>query len=244
MQVGKLRNGVVFCNVGQGDMAIIMDGYWQMVIDTGKNDGKGRECWDRNVVWWDRKIEVILITHDDTDHSGGINQLTAGLTVDKLITDGSYKIGSVNPGEWVVLSTGDKVKHRAIELEVLDNPKNRQSKKDTGLIAKVTNKNTNYWFMADADTETEQRLAWTRPQLRSFGGQMILKVSHHGSPNGTSETLLEAINPTEAVVSVGKNNYGHPSGQVIERLETYGVKVRRTDIEGDIKYASIINNRY
>jgi len=223
-------------------MAIIMDGSWQMVIDSGKADGKGRECWDRNVVWWDRIIEVILVTHDDVDHSGGIGKLTAGLAVDKIITDGSYRIKKIEPLEWIVLNIGDKLKQGQIEVEVLDNPKQREGKGDTGIITIVKMGNRNYWFMADADVETEQRLVWQEKIVG--GGVNIMKLSHHGSGNGTSEELVKAIRPSEAIISVGKNKYGHPSREVIERLEKNGVKVRRTDIEGDIKFSKIINNRY
>jgi competence protein ComEC len=235
-QLVKPRQAVIFCNVGQGDMMLIIDGSWQMAVDSGPATGVGRECWDRYVPWWDRTIEAVMVTHDDADHSGGVGALSAGLKVEKIITDGSYKIDGVEPEEWVTMNTGDKIKHDNLELEILDNPKNRESLKDTGLVSVLKYDTRIYWLMGDADLETEQMLTWTRPQLSSYGGQAILKVSHHGSAKGTSEELIKAIKPVEAVISVGKNKYGHPSSEAIGRLEKAGVKVRRTDREEDVRY--------
>ncbi len=64
----------------------------------------------------------------------------------------------------------------------------------------------------------------------------ILKAAHHGSKYSTSEAFLGIIQPKEAVISVGKNSYGHPDPGVLERLKGRGITVRRTDQEGDIRY--------
>ena len=84
----------------------------------------------------------------------------------------------------------------------------------------------------DIDVETEQRLAW---QKLIKGPEDILKVSHHGSKNGTSSELLKLINPQIALIGVGKDNkYNHPADVVINLLNDLGVKVFRTDEDGDI----------
>lgn len=64
----------------------------------------------------------------------------------------------------------------------------------------------------------------------------ILKVAHHGSKYSTSADFLDRLRPKEAVISVGKNSYGHPSPDVIGRLAERGIVTRRTDIAGDIRY--------
>ena len=70
----------------------------------------------------------------------------------------------------------------------------------------------------------------------------ILRVGHHGSNTSTSEAWIKYLNPKEAVISVGKNNrYGHPNQEVLSLLHKYQIKIRRTDIEGTIKYWSIFN---
>ena len=66
----------------------------------------------------------------------------------------------------------------------------------------------------------------------------ILKVGHHGSRYSSTEEFLKAVNPKLAIVSVGKNNYGHPTGEVLKRLEQVGARVLRTDEEGNIEIVS------
>jgi len=90
-----------------------------------------------------------------------------------------------------------------------------------------------FLLMADAPAVVEQKLVW-RGALRQAQGVDVLKVSHHGSKEATSEELLKATKPEVAIISVGKNNFGHPTKEVLERLKNAGIKVERTDQLGDI----------
>ena len=63
-----------------------------------------------------------------------------------------------------------------------------------------------------------------------------IKISHHGSKNGTSEKLVQILKPNVAIISVGKNSYGHPNEEVINLLKKYNIKILRTDEIGDIVY--------
>jgi len=65
-----------------------------------------------------------------------------------------------------------------------------------------------------------------------------LKVAHHGSKYSTSPEFLRKSSPRLAVIQVGKNSYGHPSEEVLTRLNNFGIKTLRTDIDGDIKLVS------
>jgi competence protein ComEC len=93
----------------------------------------------------------------------------------------------------------------------------------------------NFLLMGDADAETEERLVWQNILRPAQDKLNYLKVSHHGSKDGTTKTLLEVIKPEVAIISVGKNGYGHPSEEVLERLSVAGTKIWRTDERGDIK---------
>lgn len=86
---------VVFCDVGQGDSILIKYGFWQMLIDTGPND-QVLECLRQNMPFWDKSLEVLLITHTDTDHIGGCADVLSNYQIDKLFladtaTSESYK---------------------------------------------------------------------------------------------------------------------------------------------------------
>lgn len=86
---------LVFCDVGQGDSILIKYGFWQMLIDTGPND-QVLECLRQNMPFWDKSLEVLLITHTDTDHIGGCADVLSNFQINELFiadtaTSESYK---------------------------------------------------------------------------------------------------------------------------------------------------------
>jgi len=87
-------------------------------------------------------------------------------------------------------------------------------------------------LMGDADSQVQDDIS----QVNSLTAVDILKLPHHGSKTGMAEKFLEHIRPKEAVISVGKNSYGHPAQETLDLLKKFNVMVRRTDIEGDINY--------
>ena len=90
--------------------------------------------------------------------------------------------------------------------------------------------------MGDASSTIEKRIVQDHPYLPVD----ILKAGHHGSSTSTSKELLEATHPKVAILSYGlKNRYGHPSKEVVDRLEEYGIRIRSTAEEGTITYWGI-----
>lgn len=77
---------VVICDVGQGDGMIIMRSFSQMVIDVGQNDGSMMRCLGEELPFWDRNLEAVIITHEDSDHSGGLEEISSSYKVSKLVT--------------------------------------------------------------------------------------------------------------------------------------------------------------
>jgi competence protein ComEC len=218
-EMKKPKQAVVFCDVGQGDMAIVIDGGFQMLIDTGPPGRAGVECLERNLPIWDRKIEAVIITHEDADHSGGL------LDIQK-----SYLAERIN------ITEGDVVRYGEVEFRGIYG--NGGVGNEDGLVGELKFSDQYFLMMADATAEVEQGLVW-RMELESsikYQVSRIIKISHHGSRDGTTKELLEAVKPMEAVISVGKNKYGHPAPETIKWLEEFGVRVRRTDREGDVVY--------
>ncbi len=87
-------------------------------------------------------------------------------------------------------------------------------------------------FTGDADSGIQDEILLANDSLNQID---ILKVPHHGAKSALLPGFLEILNPQIAVISVGKNSYGHPSGELIKKMEELGIKVRRTDLEGEIK---------
>ena len=99
-------------------------------------------------------------------------------------------------------------------------------------------------LMGDAGFETEQSILNEYDHLlRELGGIDLLKVGHHGSKYSTSDAFLNGINPQYAVVSVGKNYFGHPSPDAMQRIENCGAETFRTDWHGAV-IVYVYNNHY
>lgn len=208
---------IVFCNVGQGDGALVMQGSRQLLIDVGPDNQKMVACLGRYLPFWDKTIEAIIISHGDDDHDGGLASVERSYRVENLYRDlrkndvfrlGKIVFEAVHPDDLVGDSNSDSV---------------------VGVV------NGQILMMGDAPIEVEQKLVWRGLLRQGYGRLGVLKVSHHGSATGTSRELVEAIKPKLAIISVGRNSFGHPSKEVIERLG--GVEIRRTDVDGDVVVA-------
>ncbi len=107
---------------------------------------------------------------------------------------------------------------------------------DTNLasvVAKLTVGDSRFLFTGDFPTLQDSSLLGSGEDVSAN----FLKVAHHGSKYATSNEFLEKVKPTEAIISVGKNNsYGHPSPEVLQRLLQHKVKILRTDESGDVEY--------
>jgi len=216
-----LINAVYFVNVGQGDSIIIKNKMHTVMIDTG-----GYSTFDMAtetlIPFMNKKkithIDALIITHDDFDHCGAKESLIDNFTVNNVLTSNNqfpYQIGN-------------------IKINNL-NTYNFDSDNDNSLVLSMNFMNKKFLFTGDASTNVEDKL------INYYNLDCdILKVGHHGSKYSTSEKFIKATSPKEAVISVGaKNYYGHPADEVINRLEKYNVKIRRTDLEGTICYYSL-----
>ena len=228
---GKVR--VVFCNVGQGDGILITQNSFQMVIDSGPDNRAMLGCLEKYLPFWDKEIEAAIMTHWDTDHSGGLKSLMDNYKIDKLYSSGPPTEVNVQKIYTSNLARNDIVRYGEINFEILNPDEDWGNDNDNSIVGILSVTGHIILLTGDASAQVEQKLVWRGRLAEKMD---ILKVSHHGSAEGTSEELLKAIQPTEAVISAGKNSFGHPTKEVLDRLSAAGVKIRRTDKEGDIIY--------
>jgi competence protein ComEC len=228
---GKVR--VIFCNVGQGDGILVAQNNFQMVIDAGGDNKLMLGCLERNMPFWDKEIELAIMTHWDTDHSGGLNSLIDNYKVDKLYGPSKPVDQNVQKFYTGNLAINDVIRYKEIEFDILGPGEDWGNDNDNSVVGILNVTGHRILLTGDASAQVEQKMVW-RGILQ--GRVEVLKVSHHGSAEGTSEELLNAVKPAEAVISVGKNSFGHPTKVVLDRLTAAGVKIRRTDLEGDIIY--------
>lgn len=202
---------LVFCNVGQGDAILMSYKDKQVLVDTGPNQTI-LSCLGKNMAFWDRKIEAVLLTHKQKDHVGGLAAMKDRYEIGQIMNESTeIEIGDFNLkqiyGEW-----GE------------DNTKARV------FLGKFKNFN---WLLTADITEKEERLI-----IEKLQPVEVLKVAHHGSKYSTSEAFLQVVRPQLAVISVGKNSFGHPTQETLKRLERVGAKVLRTDKNGQIVIVS------
>jgi len=206
---------VIFCDVGQGDGALVIQNSFQMIIDAGPENKKMLMCLEKYLPFWDKKIEAAIVSHNDLDHIGGLKEVEKYYQVEQ-------KFSSTN------LAKNDVIRSGEIEFVVLSPDQDWGDDNKNSIMGILRFRDKKILFTGDVTSEVEQKLVW-RNELAKVD---ILKVSHHGSAEGTSEELLAEIRPEEAVISVGKNNkFGHPTKVVLDRLEKYGVKIWITDTQ-------------
>lgn len=239
------RLKVIACDVGQGDAILIQKNFDQILIDGGPNN-KVLDCLGKYMPFWDRKIELLILSHPDSDHGAGVvdvlnfykvenmltNKLDDPIFSTQLVSVLQTKVGS-EKAQVLYPSGTPSIRLGLIHLDILHPGVNLATDKtnDLSIVALLKYNGFEALFTGDIEDETSDELA------KQLNGVDIdyLKVPHHGSKNGLSEKLLEATKPETAVISVGKDNrYGHPHAEVLAILNKYNLLIRRSDTEGDV----------
>ncbi|MBM3281410.1 MAG: MBL fold metallo-hydrolase [Candidatus Harrisonbacteria bacterium] len=234
---------VVFFDVGQGDAEMIEmpdgeGGFVRILIDGGR---------DRKII--DRLseqtiptpyIDVVIATHPDYDHYGGLLPLfdvyEAGVFAGNgvMVEKSTYKkllaTAEKKAKQSISLRAGDKIRYREERIDILMPDIQALRAKGTneaGIVMLYTSgTGRRVLFTADIGKETEKRIIEKYPDLTVD----ILKVAHHGSRNSSAEVFVKKVAPKVAVIEVGKNNYGHPTSEVLELLASSDALIYRTDL--------------
>jgi competence protein ComEC len=218
---------VAFCDVGQGDATVIVLGPFQALVDTGADKNKALKCLGEQMPFWDKRIEVVFISHADKDHAGALPEIKKRYIVDRVVDN-----PNVNDIVRYGLLSFDIVKGSEPVESLIANSSETNAK---SVVMRLVYGDFSVLFTGDTDLNTELALVSTGV----LGKSKVLKVSHHGSKYGSGNEFLLAVSPSLAIVSVGeKNTYGHPSGDTLIRLDTVGAKVLRTDKSGMISLVS------
>ena len=242
---------VSFLNVGQGD-AILIEGPTgiEMLIDGGKDRSVVREL-PRVMGPLDRSIDILVATHPDADHIGGLPDVLRLYQVSQIMlsgreaessyvdrfedaieNEGGARVVEVREGLRIHLGGGAY----ADVLHPENNVAQLRETNDASVSMRVVYGETAFMLTGDAGTWIEERL------VTQYGNELksdVLKAGHHGSKTSTGDTFLMSVDPSVVVISAGKDNsYGHPHPEVVENIYESGATAVSTAEEGTITFVS------
>jgi len=245
---------VTFFDVRQGDAIFIETPQGHQILIDGGPTSAVLEKLGKEMPFWDRTIDLIILTHPEQDHMAGLIEVLKRYQVQNILWTGVIR-DTAEFQEWqklikeeganiVIARAGQQISgeqfsadprrtvlrilypFEALEWKEVSNANN------TSIAARLVCGGNSFLFTGDAPQSVERELIKSNSELASD----VLKVGHHGSKNSNSQEFIEAVSPQVAVISAGKDNkYGHPHQETLAILEKYGINVLRTDINGDIK---------
>ncbi|MDQ3127885.1 MAG: MBL fold metallo-hydrolase [Chloroflexota bacterium] len=242
---------ITVLDVGQGDAILVEGGRGgRMLIDGGPDPDRLLVELDRRLPPWDRRIDILVLTHPHEDHVAGLPLLLERYRIGRvfesgmrgrgpgyaafardLVTDRAPPIGT--------LATGARIGLDDIRLRVLwpdpgrvqrEPPNAGRAINDVSIVLLGEVAGRRFLLTGDVEDDVDPILA-----QRGLPSVDILKVAHHGSATATTTAFLGAVRARIAVVSAGADNpYGHPARSTIERLGATGARVLRTDTDGSV----------
>jgi len=237
-------DSVTVLDVGQGLSVVISSDGFTMVVDCGSisKNNAGEIAHEFLLNLGHTNIDILALTHFHSDHANGVEFLLSRMSVSTLIIPDP--LGDFAAFDIIKLATDNGTDIIYVEEETLDisfgdmklfiyPPMGYGDTNERG-ISVLTLGNVTALITGDMDMATERRLLRyaTLPKLD------LLVVGHHGSRHSTSIELLEALRPDIAIIPVGRNSFGHPTPEVLERLNAYHVRTYRTDELGHITVGS------
>lgn len=251
---GKLH--VIFCNVGQGDGVLIRDPEGRYFMVDGGPDEKILACMERHMPFWRRDIAIGFVTHPHSDHFVGyisaLKRYAFGYFVTEPLVNNTavFKsfISSVKKKNVQLRmgKLGDSYKVRSGVSFRLVGPSESflvetspggvigESEGFANLVILLEYGDFEVLFTGDSQVLGLLDASEYMEERRID----ILHVPHHGSRTGLSEAIVRDLRPSVAVVSVGKNTYGHPSREILSLLKKNKVPYFRTDQYGDVEIVS------
>lgn len=253
---------VWFLDVGQGDAIFIKTPDDRQIIIDGGPDSSVLSKLSDLMGFFDRKIDVVILSHPDLDHVQGLIEVLDKYKAEYIVQSGIEKdsdefiawqkvlekqknLGAkiINVKAGYLIELGDIEINVIFPLEDLLGQKMGEISNENSVVINMTYGQESFLFTGDIGINIEKKIIESGQDIDCE----VLKVGHHGSKYSTSEDFLQAATPQVAIIEVGKNSYGHPTQEILQRLEKFGIQIFRTDIDGDIKIMSdginLINNK-
>lgn len=238
--------GVHFIDVGQGDSIFIdTPTHRRVLIDGGKQDSSVAFKIGALMPFYDKRVDVVVATHADSDHIGGLIDVLDRFEVGVLVVHSKANDKFLNQ---VLLQKAREKQVQVYEARTIQNiaigevhfeflrpnsPLKNTNENQNSVVIKMVYKNDSFLFTGDIDNDVEMQFIQDNIDVSAD----VLKVAHHGSKSSSTDLFIQAVNPSVAVIQAGEDNsYGHPHAQVLERFNAQ--LVLRNDHNGTISLYS------
>ncbi|WP_105616069.1 ComEC/Rec2 family competence protein [Vallitalea okinawensis] len=229
---------VHFIDIGQGDSTLIEYKDWDILIDGGDNR-MATELIDYLNQQEIDDIDLMIATHMDADHIGGLDIILAEYQVEEIIDSGTEKdtktyrdyANAISAEGAVYQEDKDYVYEMddLFSIEIIETGDDYKDENDNSVVCQINYGNMNFLFTGDMESEAEKN------SLQKYGDVDVLKVGHHGSRTSTTDMFLQTTRPEYAIISCGEGNkYGHPHSETVDKLNNIGARIYRTDEKGTI----------
>ncbi len=238
---------VVFFDVGQGDAIFIETGAGRQVLIDGGPDNQILAKLNKQMPFWDRYIDLLVLTHPDADHLVGLVGVLEYFQVGHILISGAEKntaayrrwreiiqqkgipVSLADFGQEIVIGQGITIKVLWPEQDLASQYSNNSN--NLSVVLKLVYHEAEFLFAGDIEKQAE---GWLVKEAADLLPADLLKVAHHGSKSSSIGAFVKAVAPKIAVISVGKDNYyRHPSQEVLDRFKD--AVLLRTDRHGDIR---------
>lgn len=242
---------ICFLDVGQGDSIYIRTpDKKHILIDGG---GKTENAYSDLDIGRDvlipflykkgvNRIDLMVSSHSHDDHLKGLVPVLNSFNTDFFVktasgTQDSYvqikESGLINNDSLIDVRCGDMIEAgQYVKLYILAPVETIEDDNDSSVVIKLVYNDFIALFTGDISSRVEEEIL--QEGLKSD----ILKIPHHGSITSLNNQFLDAVNPYAAIICVGRNSFGHPSGEVVKEIEKRGIKLYRTDINGEVDVIS------
>ncbi|MBU2259307.1 MBL fold metallo-hydrolase [Patescibacteria group bacterium] len=240
---GKLH--VHFLDVGQGDSALLITPSGKQVLVDGGPDMSVLEHLGKYMPFFDRSIDLVVLTHPHTDHLVALPEVTRRYRVGHVLlagtsTDVSHYLALLHEiqEQQIPVSIADPMADidlgDGVILDVLwpiNSFRNDKNLNNTSVVVRALFADQSILLTGDIEQEAEDALLETGADVRS----RVLKAPHHGSRTSSSQQFLLVVNPDQAIISVGEeNSFGHPDPWTLERYSSLGIPTHETRKEGTV----------
>lgn len=230
-------------DVGQGACTFLASGGEAVLVDCGSansNVDAGSEAADALNTWGYFHLDQVILTHYDTDHINGLEVLLARMAVEEILVPlpAEGDEASCRQVETLTEEYGASLRYVTEDCQedlgtaslTVYAPVGSGSGNEEGLSVLCTAGDFDLLITGDMSAASEAALL----ERQNFPDIEVLLAGHHGSRSSTGETLLDTVTPEVGIISVGRNSYGHPTDETLQRMVRRDMTIYRTDLQGDL----------